>query len=354
MKKNYLSTKTVLWLSIAITVIFQLFFLISFHFRGNMMERPPGAPHIMEPKMDYSKFAITTILNFIFVFCLYLLNFKILKSKMDEKEKIVLVIVLSLLCTVAFTFISYRIHIATSAPPPPNFSKPMKGHFLHDLFLMFIVVFSSQLLYLSQKKQQIALKYEALQVENMKTRYETLKNQIDPHFFFNTLSSLYFLIETDAKKAQDYIHTFSSVFRYTLQSKETVSLSEEIDFTKNYASLIQIRYGEQLAIQFDIDEKYGDYEVVPLSIQTLVENAIKHNIISTKQPLTVTIKTNPDNTASVINNLQTKANAEAGAGIGLSNLAERYQLKWQKSIVIKNDGATFSVTIPLIPKKILA
>ncbi|MDL2313147.1 histidine kinase, partial [Bacteroidales bacterium OttesenSCG-928-B11] len=249
--------------------------------------------------------------------------------------------------TIIFSFIITRIQMIIFDVPQMDFRKPMKGHFVRDLFLMIIVVFTSQILYLSQKRQQIASKYEALQAENMKIRYEALKNQIDPHFFFNTLSSLYFLIETDTQKAQDYTHKISSVYRYTLQNKESVTLRNEIEFTKDYASLVQIRYGEQLSIIFNIDEKYLDYEIVPLSIQTLVENAIKHNIISNKQPLTVTIQTTSDNMITVSNNLQTKEISEPGEGIGLSNLAERYRLRWQKNIIIKNNGETFSVTVPL-------
>ncbi|MDR2978893.1 MAG: histidine kinase [Bacteroidales bacterium] len=350
--RNYLTTKTAFWLSISITAALQIFFLISFNFREQMLEILPSGMPLMEHKINYVRFAISTLFNFILLFSLYLLNFRLLKSDMEENKKMTLVMTLSLLVVVVFSLIFMQIQVNLFNPSCCDFKKPIKGHFLQDLFLMLVVVFTSQIFYLSQKKQQIALKYEALQAENMKVRYEALKSQIDPHFFFNTLSSLYFLIETDGQKAQDYIHKFSSVFRYTLQNKEVVTLSEEVDFTKDYASLIQIRYGEQLRIVFEIDEKYGAYEIVPLSIQTLVENAIKHNIISNKQPLTVTVRSNPDDTVTVSNNLQTKETAESGAGIGLSNLNERYGLKWQKGIDIQNNGITFSVTVPLMATRI--
>lgn len=316
------------------------------------MEGPPGPP--IEHRLDYSKFIISTALNFLLLLSLFMLNFKLYKSNIQENQKIIWVIALSLMLTIVFSFLATHLQMMILDPPPGDFHRPMKGTFFHDIFMMSIAAFVSQILYLTQKKQQIALKYETLEAENMKIRYETLKNQIDPHFFFNTLSTLYFLIETDAKKAQEYIHKFSSVFRYTLQNRESVSLQEEIHFTKDYASLIQIRYGDQLNIVFELDEKYYVYEVVPLSIQTLVENAIKHNIISNKQPLTISIRTNPDESVTVFNNLQQKETAEPGEGIGLSNLSERYHLKWQKHIIIKNDGETFSVTVPLInPKQIM-
>jgi LytS/YehU family sensor histidine kinase len=112
------------------------------------------------------------------------------------------------------------------------------------------------LIYLSHKQQKTALENETLQAEYMKTRFMALKNQVDPHFLFNSLNTLSSLIKTDAGKAQEYVQQLSYVFRYTLQNKEVITLEEELKFTLAYCHLMKIRYGESLQFALHIDEKY--------------------------------------------------------------------------------------------------
>jgi LytS/YehU family sensor histidine kinase len=152
----------------------------------------------------------------------------------------------------------------------------------------------------------------------------------------------------DAGKAQEYVQQLSYVFRYTLQNKEVITLEEELKFTLAYCHLMKIRYGESLQFVQHIDEKYYHYSIVPLSLQTLVENAIKHNVVSNKQPILITFSTSERETIRVINPVQPKKDAESGESIGLSNLSERYRLLWNKEISIKNTGGVFEVEIPLI------
>ena len=111
--------------------------------------------------------------------------------------------------------------------------------------------------------------------------------------------------------------------------------------------MLQIRYGDNLKFEFQIDEKYNDYSVLPLSLQSLIENSVKHNIISSKQPLVVTVATDRDS-VSVSNPIQAKTTPEESNGIGLANLTERYRLKWNKNVEITNNGSTFCVKLPLI------
>lgn len=244
------------------------------------------------------------------------------------------------------------LHFKLFTPPPELIHKPLWGGIFRDFFLTVIVIFTSQIIYLSQKKQQMALQYETLKAENMRTRYEALKHQVDPHFLFNTFSTLDSLVGNAPRKARDYIQKISSVFRYTLQNHDVATLEEELRFTRDYASLMQIRYGDNLKIHFNTDERFHDYLIVPLGIQTLVENAIKHNIISKQLPLVITIETTEDNMLLVSNYYQPKNIPEPGEGIGLTNLAERYQLKWQKDISINSLDRAFCVYLPLIePKK---
>jgi LytS/YehU family sensor histidine kinase len=222
------------------------------------------------------------------------------------------------------------------------------GGLLRDYFIAVVVILSSQLIYLSNKQQKTVLENEMLQAEYMKTRFMALKNQVDPHFLFNSLNTLSSLIKTDADKAQEYVQQLSYVFRYTLQNKEIITLEEELKFTLAYCHLMQIRYGDNLQIIQKVDAAYFTRSIVPLSLQILVENAIKHNVVSNKQPLSITFSTSENETITVSNPVQPKKDAESGESIGLSNLAERYRLLWNREIAIRNDGNVFEVEIPLI------
>lgn len=203
-------------------------------------------------------------------------------------------------------------------------------------------------MYLSNKQQQTALENKTLLSENMQTRYEALKNQVDPHFLFNSLNTLHSLIKIDADKAQEYVQQLSYVFRHTLQNQEVISLEEELKYTQAYCHLMQIRYGNSLQLEYKIDEHYYDYRIIPLSLQILVENAIKHNVVSNKQPLTITFATHSNDTISISNPIQLKKELEEGEGIGLTNLAERYRLMWQREISVQQDNDIFKVVIPIM------
>jgi LytS/YehU family sensor histidine kinase len=174
-----------------------------------------------------------------------------------------------------------------------------------------------------------------------------LKNQVDPHFLFNSLNTLNSLIKVDADKAQEYVQQLSYVFRYTLQNAEVISLSEELKFTKAYCHLMKIRYGNNLDFEYNIDEKLYDYLIIPLSLQALVENAIKHNVVSNKQPLKVKIE-GAGESIKVSNPIQLKKEVESGEKIGLANLAERYKLMWKKEIITLNTDNVFEVIVPLM------
>jgi LytS/YehU family sensor histidine kinase len=210
-----------------------------------------------------------------------------------------------------------------------------------------VVILSSLLIHISQKQQKTSLENEALHTEYMRSRYEALKNQVDPHFLFNSLNTLNSLIKIDADKAQEYVQQLSYVFRYTLQNAEVISLNEELKFTKAYCHLMKIRYGNNLNFEYNIDENLYDYLIIPLSLQTLVENAIKHNVVSNKQPLKVKIE-GIGESVKVSNPIRLKKEVESGERIGLVNLAERYKLMWKKEIIAVKTDDTFEVTVPLM------
>ena len=174
---------------------------------------------------------------------------------------------------------------------------------------------------------------------------------MNPHFIFNCLNTLQGLIAIDKDKAQKYLQELSKVLRYTLNNQEVVTLREELDFTYSYCNLMEIRYGDNLKVNFVIDDSMLEYEILPLSLQVLVENAIKHNVISDKQHLVIDIISNIDNmSVSVSNVINKKIDAEIGNGIGLANLSERYELKWDRSILVSLSDNTFKVELILNKK----
>jgi len=194
-----------------------------------------------------------------------------------------------------------------------------------------------------------------LVTENIQNQYQTLKNQLNPHMLFNSLNTLQSLVRENPDKAQDYIRELSRVLRYTLQDndKHTVALREEVAFVDAYIFLMKMRYEDNLVFEMYIDNCLSEYCLPPLSIQTLVENAIKHNEISNRKPLTVTIRTvvaagEKNAYLCVENNLQPRRTASSGTGIGLTNLSKRYDLLFGKEIQIRETGNRFSVCIPII------
>ena len=167
---------------------------------------------------------------------------------------------------------------------------------------------------------------EQLKRENIQSQFEALKNQIDPHFLFNSMNTVYSLIDTHPDKAKEFITKFSKTYRHVLDAKEqiVVSVKEEIEFLNSYIYLQKIRHEGNLKISINIDANKLNNFIPPLSLQMLVENALKHNIVSEKRPLKIIVFNN-DNSLIVKNNLQAKSSGNESTKIGLNNLTERYK-----------------------------
>jgi LytS/YehU family sensor histidine kinase len=192
---------------------------------------------------------------------------------------------------------------------------------------------------------------QKLKAEIMSSRYEALKNQVNPHFLFNSLNVLTALVYKDQDLAARFIKKLADVYRYVLLNKdlEVVPLTEELDFVKDFVFLQQIRYDKGLVVK--LPESFASGSAIPpLCIQMLVENALKHNIISEEDPLTVDIQIQED-TIIVKNNLQVKRAIEEGSNTGLSNIKERIRYLSGKEIEVINDGHDFIVKLPLMELK---
>ncbi len=196
--------------------------------------------------------------------------------------------------------------------------------------------------------KQATLEKEQYMRESISAKYESLKSQVNPHFLFNSLNALSNLVYEDQAKAVKFIKQLSDVYRYVLETRdrEVVSLQEEMKFLESYVFLQKIRFGEKL--KFDLQTNGLNTCVAPLAIQMLIENAIKHNIISEEQPLSIRIR--HDETYLIVeNNLQRKqAIGDTSPGIGLDNIRKRYEmLSETKTFVIEENGK-FVVRLPLL------
>jgi len=342
-RKSLLNFRTAFLLALSISLLMNILFLIMFFFGRPPMDNS-GVEHVF--RLDFTM--IRFFANFLFALLLYLFCFNLIKTEFFKSQigKFIFVVaiifttlVLSYLCTVfQRPFDIYQ---------PPR-GQMFFGGLLRDFTIAMVVTLSSLLIYFAERQHNVALENERLQAEYMKTRFMAIRNQVDPHFLFNSLNTLNSLIKTDHRKAENYLQQLSFVFRYALQNKEIVSLDEELRFTKAYSGMMQIRYESSLNFIYNIDERYSNRLIIPISLQTLVENAIKHNTVSKRQPLTITVSTTDHDTIRVSNHIQTKKSAEAGEGIGLSNLSERYRLLWNREINIRSDNEIFEVEMPLI------
>jgi len=191
--------------------------------------------------------------------------------------------------------------------------------------IIFVVVLEA--IYYYKRNQESRYHSEKLEKENAVIRLDVLKNQLNPHFLFNSLNVLSSLIKVDPDKAQEFIDEFASVYRYTLDviDKTVVSLREEIDFATSFLYLQKIRFGNAVITELEIDNSLLDHLVPPLAIQTLLENAFKHNKVSSEKPLMIRIYSE-NNRLFVSNSYLPKLKSEHSSGIGLENLRKRYEL----------------------------
>jgi ligand-binding sensor domain-containing protein len=204
---------------------------------------------------------------------------------------------------------------------------------------------------LQKQKEVMELQSKAQLLEKEKTTvmYESLKQQLNPHFLFNSLTSLSGLIQMDPKMAVGFLEQMSKLYRYILKSSEneTVPLKDEINFAKLFTSLQKTRFSKGLEVNINIDEEYLHYKIAPVTLQNMVENAIKHNIIDASAPLVIDIFV--DNEYLVVkNNLQKKNMVETSNKQGLESLKSLYRFLSERPIVIEEDEKYFAIKIPLI------
>ena len=201
-----------------------------------------------------------------------------------------------------------------------------------------------------EKWREMVDEADQLKRENLQSQLEGLKGQVNPHFLFNSLNSLSSLISDDSEKAEKFLDEMSKVYRYLLRTNEDglTSLESEMQFINSYFHLLKTRYGDGLEMEIRINEKYNGYQLPPLTLQMLVENAVKHNMILKDSPLQILIMTTNSGKLVVTNNLQRKDRMVASNKIGLTNIVKKYRLMKKEEISVRDDGKEFAVVVPLI------
>mgnify|MGYP000504151473 CR=1 FL=1 len=193
-------------------------------------------------------------------------------------------------------------------------------------------------------KQEIVAKTET-------AKFESLKSQLDPHFLFNSLNVLTSLIGENPKQAERFTTKLSKVYRYVLEqrNKELIPLSEELKFARTYMELLQMRFEDAIQFEIPTETSNDDLKIVPLSLQLLLENAVKHNVVSSKKPLKLRIF-EQDGVLIIENNVNPKEAIGKSTKVGLKNITDRYRLLTKRSVSIINDKITFKVSLPLLTK----
>lgn len=219
------------------------------------------------------------------------------------------------------------------------------------LFVILVVAFLFGILYLYIKLRERSLrKVNRLQEERMRFEYEHLRSQVNPHFLFNSLNTLSSLIEEDKEKAIDYTTQLSDLYRSVLSHRnvDLIKLSEEMEIIQNYMYIQQTRFGDALKLQIEIPPHILETKkIIPLALQILVENAIKHNVVSRSEPLIIYISAN-EQLITVKNDLRPKITKEKGEGLGLSNIRRRYSLITKDDITYTISNNQYIVSLPLL------
>ncbi len=222
-------------------------------------------------------------------------------------------------------------------------------NFANSSFAMWLMFFTIGFFYILWQKS--SRREQNLIRENLKYRYNTLKAQVNPHFLFNSFNTLSELIYVDTSKADSYIRKLSGIYRYILENEENdrIKLEDEINFVEHYLDLQKERNAGKVNIQMQIPNA-GEFEIVPVSLQILIENALKHNQISEKHPLQINIFQKGDY-LFVSNNKQKINQLENSTGKGLANLSERVKLITKNSLIIRDYDNKFEALLPLIHSK---
>ncbi len=221
------------------------------------------------------------------------------------------------------------------------------------LWITLVIIGVFHVIYFYNRYQQNKLKEQKVIAGTASAKFDALKNQLDPHFLFNSLNVLTSLIEENPNQAQKFTTSLSKVYRYVLEqkSKELITVDEELQFAKTYMSLLKMRFEDSIVFTMPERASNPESKVVPLSLQLLLENAVKHNMVTSSKPLHIKIY-EEEGYLVVENNLQPKQIVKKSSGVGLSNIMQRYKLLTKKKVEINKQANSFAVAIPMLTKQV--
>ncbi len=340
------SNKTMIWATSSIGVV--LYFLLLLYFRLLLTEHE-GSLFSKLVHDFFFNLPVLLVNTFIIYKVVRLLN-HFFSAKIYLK--IVLEIVSIFFITVVLVFAMGVLILLTQ-----NISEfELKDHvnIFGDTFVMglLIGVFTLTILEIHfqiRASKEKEIENERLNQENLSLKYVQLKNQINPHFLFNSLSILSALTKSNQDNALLFIQNLSDIYRYVLfqDQKDLVPLKEELEFIKSFIEILQSRYDEGLQVNFNIDDASLSKQIIPMTLQLLIENAVKHNIVDERSPLVVDIKSE-GNELVVCNNLNKKIAIARRNKIGLDMIRKRYRIVNSSEIIVTHEKDRFIVKIPLI------
>lgn len=239
-----------------------------------------------------------------------------------------------------------------------TFHDEMQGDTLADklihsnaaaIFCTITIIAIYESIYFMHELRHSIEEKENLKRESLSAQLNALRTQVNPHFLFNNLNTLCSIIPEDPKQAVDFVQQLSKLYRHILEVKDekSIPLKDELDVLKAYAFLLKTRFGHNLEIDIDVADEKLQKKIVPLSLQLLMENAIKHNIVSADKPLKIEVFAE-NGSLVVSNNLQKKNQLHESTGIGLDNIRNRYKLLSEKLVEVRESHENFTVSIPLL------
>ncbi len=233
-------------------------------------------------------------------------------------------------------------------------AKESASNYIVSVVITLIVTLSLYAFYFYKAYQDSKVKEQKIIAGTANAKFESLKNQIDPHFLFNSLNVLSSLIEENPESAQKFTTSLSKIYRYVLEQKdkELVPLEEELSFAKTYMNLLKMRFENSLFYELPLGEIDPEAKVVPLSLQLLLENTVKHNVVSEQKPLNIKIYVDGDYLA-VENNYQKKEVLQDRKGVGLDNIASRYGIISRRKVLVQQTQDYFTVRIPILTKQVI-
>lgn len=236
----------------------------------------------------------------------------------------------------------------------PHPKRPGVTDFDYAVASLTIVLLVSAIyegVYLYYRWRESLVEQERLRRENVESQLMGLRNQVNPHFLFNSLNTLVYMIPEDPGRAVTFVRKLSKVYRYVLEirDRQLISLGEELQFMESYVFLLKERFGSNIDVRVEAPPAAHARLIVPLSLQLLLENAIKHNIISSEHPLHITVEVDDEaGRLWVRNNLQPKHQEQPSTRVGLQNIRNRYAFFTPEPVEVIDDGQIFAVALPLL------